>query len=120
MVSHLSNDALIALASFLVLVAIVAPARGWRIRDRASTRSALGFFSGFIATVSPIAGPTIALLYLDAKNNVIRATLAVFFIITNILALIFLTTLGKVHLSQLWIALEILPGGIVGYLLSTR
>lgn len=119
-VSHLSNDALVALASFMVLMAILFSARGWRIKDRIGIRAGLGFASGFMATVSSIAGPAIALLYLDAKNNVIRATLAVFFMVTNALALIFLTSFGKVHHEQLLVTLEILPGTLVGYLISTR
>ena len=119
-IANLSDKAVVVVASVLVLIAIGASVRGWRINDTSVTRFVIGTASGTMSSVAAVAGPVIALFYLDAKNNVIRATMSFFFIATNSLSLIFLAVVGKIHPQQLLISLEILPGALAGFFVSSK
>ena len=117
---NLSDKAVVIVASALVLIAIGASVRGWRIKDTSATRFVIGTASGGMSSIAAVAGPVIALFYLDAKNNVIRATMSFFFIATNSLSLIFLAVVGKIQPGQLLISLEILPGAFAGFFISSK
>lgn len=119
-IANISNTSVVIAASASVLIAIVASMRGWRIRDSVPSRFSIGIVSGCMSSISAVAGPVIALFYLDAKNNVIRATMSFFFIATNSLSLVFLASVGKIHLEELLISFEIIPGALGGFLLSSK
>lgn len=118
--SRLSANGIVTIASILVLIGVVASIKGWRPRDSAVSRFSVGAGSGLMAAISSIAGPMVAVFYQDSKNLTIRATMSIFFIVTNITALVFLAILGKIHHLELIASLQIMPGMLIGHLISTK
>lgn len=79
-----------------------------------------GVLSGFMATSSSIGGPPIALVMQHEENDYIRANLAAFFIVSCLMTLAMLTTVGRFGLQHLLIALPLMPATLAGYWMATK
>lgn len=77
-----------------------------------------GLASGVMGTLSSLDGPPIALLYQHQKAEVIRATLAGYFIIGSVLSLLTLAIVGKVTLLSLAQFLYLAPPALCGFYFS--
>jgi uncharacterized protein len=79
-----------------------------------------GTLSGFFGTITAIGGPPIALLYQRERGPVVRGTLSAFFVLGVVISLAGLLVAGKFGVAQLRLALVLIPGALVGYLVSGR
>jgi len=106
--------------SVFILLAVFVSAVGIRFPPRRSVLTLAGFFSGLMGILATIAGPPMALVYQDAPGKQLRATLSGFFIIGTILALFSLSTIGRFGLQEIVLAGVLIPGILVGFLLSKQ
>lgn len=77
-----------------------------------------GLFTGLTETATSIGGPPLALLYQHAPAPILRATLAVCFLIGQIISLGFLWIMGRVDGAVMTVALGLFPPVILGATLS--
>jgi uncharacterized membrane protein YfcA len=79
-----------------------------------------GAASGFMATAAGLGGPPVALIYQRAPGARLRGTLAAYFIIGTVVSLIALAAVGRFTREELRLSLFLIPGTVLGYLLSHR
>ena len=78
------------------------------------TRLAGGIASGVTSTVAAIGGAPLALIYQDRSGAELRSTLAISFVAGIVISLVGLALAGKVEGWHLILALELLPGLLLG------
>lgn len=117
-ISYLSGIVFNLVIAVMILIAIVLSLLPFQL---ALTRKSLllaGFGSGVMGTLSSLDGPPIALLYQHQKGEIIRATLAGYFIVGAVFSLIALGFAGRVTLHSFYSFLMLAPPAILGFLLS--
>lgn len=85
------------------------------------TRSAavgVGVFTGVTETATGIGGPPLALLYQHAGGPTLRATVALCFLVGEVMSLALLALAGKIAAGQMLAALCLMPLVIAGTALS--
>jgi uncharacterized protein len=104
----------------MVLLAIIISVSG--IHPKVSPISLLtaGVFSGLMGTTSAIGGAPMGLVYQDQKGPKIRGTLSSIFVFGTIISLISLMVIGRFALLELKLALILMPGIIIGFLISRK
>jgi uncharacterized membrane protein YfcA len=113
-------DGLSLLFGALVLVAVGVSVSGVRLRVSPRTLLGAGTLSGFMGTAVSIGGPPIALLYQHESGPRIRGTLSAYFVLGVSMSLIGLHFVGLFGLTEFMLALQLLPGVLVGFILSRR
>jgi uncharacterized membrane protein YfcA len=78
------------------------------------TRLAGGIASGVTSTTAAIGGAPLALIYQDRSGAELRSTLAISFVAGIVISLVGLALAGKVEGWHLVLALELLPGLLLG------
>jgi len=78
------------------------------------TRLAGGVSSGVVGTVAALGGTPLALVYQDRSGAELRSTLAISFLVGIAMSLVGLGLAGKVEGRHIVLALELLPGLLVG------
>jgi uncharacterized membrane protein YfcA len=116
--SMLPTDALSVLFALLVLCAVAVTVRGRRLTPTRRNLAAAGVTSGFMGTISGIGGPPIALAYIGLEGPALRATLARFFLVGNLVAIPTLVVVGRLGADELVPCLVLLPGAVAGFLAS--
>jgi uncharacterized protein len=81
---------------------------------RNSTRLTGGVASGVVGTVAALGGTPLALVYQDRSGAELRSTLAISFVVGIAMSLVGLGLAGKVEGRHVVLALELLPGLLVG------
>jgi uncharacterized membrane protein YfcA len=81
---------------------------------RNSTRLTGGVASGVVGTVAALGGTPLALVYQDRSGPELRSTLSVSFVVGIAMSLVGLGLAGKVEGRHFVLALELLPGLLVG------
>ena len=81
---------------------------------RNSTRLTGGIASGVVGTVAALGGTPLALVYQDRSGAELRSTLAISFVVGIAMSLVGLGLAGKVEGRHVVLALELLPGLLVG------
>ena len=71
----------------LVLLAVAVSIQGRRLAPPDRNLAGAGLASGFMGTISGIGGPPIALAYLGLDGPALRATLARYFLVGNLVAI---------------------------------
>jgi len=104
----------------LILVAVVMSAGGFRLSQRAGTIFGVGIVSGFMSSTVAIGGPPIALAYQHAEGKQLRGTLAFIFTIGTVISLTGLFLVDRFRIDELQMALVLLPGTLIGFMLSGR
>ncbi len=104
----------------IVLIAVVLSILGLRLPPKKVLYFFVGTISATMATIATIGGPTVAMAFQDEEGSRLRATLASYFIALSILSITTLSLAGKVGAWELWHALYMIPGMMLGYLLSNR
>jgi uncharacterized membrane protein YfcA len=79
---------------------------------------AAGAVTGVTETATGIGGPPLALVYQHRPAPVLRSTVAVCFLVGEIISLALLAATGKVDARQLEVALLLVPALVAGALLS--
>ncbi len=116
--SLLPGDALSVLFAALVLTAVALSLRGRRLPPTARNLAGAGVTSGFMGTISGIGGPPIALAYLGLDPPALRATLARYFLVGNLVAIPTLMVVGRLGADELLPCLALLPGVVAGFVVS--
>lgn len=112
-----------ALALFLglsVIVAVLLSLSSIRFRASKGSMFFAGFLSGFMGTSSSIGGPPMALVMQHEANDFIRANMAAFFIVSCIMSLAMLTSIGHFGPEQILASLPLMPAALVGYWVAMR
>jgi uncharacterized membrane protein YfcA len=78
----------------------------------------VGLFTGVTETATGIGGPPLALLYQHARGPVLRSTVALCFLVGEVISLVILTVSGAVRSGQVVAAAYLVPAAIIGTVLS--
>ena len=117
-ISYLTGRLFDIVIACFILIAIGMSLMSVRIDLNRRSLFLAGFGSGVMGTLSSLDGPPIALLYQHQKGEVIRATLAGYFIIGSLISLAVLACAGRVTLHSVYAFLILLPPTILGFILS--
>ena len=104
----------------VVLAGVAMSALGPRFEQSRTALLGAGFLSGVMGTATSVGGPPMALLYQHAEAHRIRGTLAGFFSIGVVMSLTGLAVVGRFGWSHVRLALLLMPGAILGFVLSRR
>lgn len=108
------------LAAAMVLVAVALSLGGLEVRRTRPALTGVGVLSGFMGTAATISGPPIALAYQRASGPLLRSTLARFFLIAAVVAVVTLVPAGRLGLDEVGEGLALIPGVVVGFVVSRR
>ncbi|MFL6205696.1 MAG: TSUP family transporter [Acidimicrobiales bacterium] len=117
-IAMLPADALSLVFALLVLAAVAVSVAGRRLSPTRSHLAGAGLASGFMGTISGIGGPPIALAYLGLDGPALRATLARYFLVGNLVAIPTLIVVGSLGTEDVGACLVLVPGSIGGFLVS--
>jgi uncharacterized membrane protein YfcA len=79
---------------------------------------AAGAITGITETATGIGGPPLALIYQHHPGPVLRSTMALCFLVGEVMSLGLLALTGRLDAGQLWAAAWLLPALAVGALVS--
>ena len=85
---------------------------GFEVRN--GTRLAGGVASGVMSTTASLGGPPLALIYQDRSGAELRSTLSISFVLGIFMSLAGLALAGKVEAHHFVLALQLLPGLLLG------
>lgn len=115
---HLSRSGLELAVALGVLAAVVLTAVRPRIRRTRVSMTGAGALSGFAASTAALAGPPVAILYQGEPPRVLRGTLSGVFIAGTPITLVILAIFGRFGLSDLRLALVLVPCTVAGFATS--
>ena len=101
-----------------VLLAVAVSLTKWQIHPTYPNLGAAGFASGFMGTITSVGGPPMAIAYQRGDARVRQATLAAYFGVGSVLSVVVLSIAGEIHARQWKLALVLLPGIIIGIVVS--
>lgn len=111
---------------FMVMALLMLAGRDWRAGRSRTLRHAVGTFSGMMMGATSMGGPPVV-LYLTGRGlakSSLRGTLALFFLIVNLCALIAFLSYGLIGaglaVKSLIIAIAIIPGYYLGSYFSRK
>lgn len=104
----------------LLLLALVFMTAAKNIPVNRNIGAAAGYLSGFMGTITAVGGPPMALVFKQYEPKVIRANLAVFFLISSLCATVALYLVDKLTMQHVKLFLLTCPGMLVGYYLSQK
>ncbi len=104
----------------VILVAVGLSVSGLHPRRNRGTLTVAGFLAGFMGTAVGIGGPPMALMYQKVTGPEIRAALSRFFAVGGVISVVMLVAFGQFHWDDLWNGILLMPGTVVGYLVSGR
>ena len=102
------------LVGFLIVIAALMSFLSPTFEVNNKTRLAGGIASGVTSTTAAIGGAPLALIYQDRSGAELRSTLAISFVAGIVISLVGLALAGKVEGWHLVLALELLPGLLLG------
>ena len=103
-----------------MLVAVAISISGLRVEPRPVSLVVGGALSGIMGTIASIGGPPLALLYQHAPGARVRGTLSSIFLIGTLISLVALTLVGRFGRDELRLTLALLPGVLLGFVVSRR
>lgn len=103
----------------MILLAVVVTVLGPPLRPTPRTLVGAGVVSGVMGTIVSIGGPPVALLLQRDEGSKLRATLSGYFIFSSSLSLGALTWFGQFDPPRLQLGLQLIPGAVLGFALST-
>ncbi len=116
----ISTDTFETVLGVVVILGAALSAVGPEVRLTRGSFLGAGALSGFFGTTAAIGGPPIALLYQREKGAVVRGTLSAFFVVGTVISMAGLAWAGKFGRTELQLTPVLLPGALVGFLLSGR
>ncbi|MFF0308281.1 sulfite exporter TauE/SafE family protein [Streptosporangium sp. NPDC004379] len=117
-VLHVSTRVLGVLVGAMVLLAVGLTGRAVAVRRTGGTVTGAGFVSGITGTATGIGGPPMALVYQNAKGPQIRATLAMFFMISACQSLAVLAFVDRLPVRALSFGALLIPFLVAGFAVS--
>lgn len=116
----ISENTMILTFGILLLIGVLISVAGIRFHPKPSTLIFAGLLSAIMGTIATIGGPPMALVYQESKGEELRSTLSGYFIIGGLFSILTLAFVGKFGETELWLSAAVLPGTILGYLISSR
>lgn len=116
----INQQALALVLGFSVLVAVGLSISNIKFKANGKSLFCAGFLSGFMGTSSSIGGPPMALVMQHQENDFIRANLAAFFVVSCMMSLAMLSTIGRFGMEHIMISLPLMPATLAGYWLAMR
>jgi uncharacterized membrane protein YfcA len=116
--SLLDANGFAILFGLLVLLGVTLSALGLHVRVTWRSTLGAGLLGGFMSTTSAIGGPPVALVYQHSPAARFRGTLSVYFILSSSVGLTALASVGRFGRAEMEFALLLIPGQILGFLLS--
>lgn len=120
MLAAMSGDQVAVAVGAMILLAVLVSLTGLDFRRTPSAMLAAGMVSGFMGTAAAVGGPPVALAYQRESGPVIRSTLCRFFLLASVPAIAVLVPAGRLGWDELAAGLALLPGVVIGFLLSRR
>ena len=117
-IARMPSDTLAIVFAVLVLLAVAVSVSGWQLARTRPNLAGAGLASGFMGTISGIGGPPIAIAYLELDGPGLRATLARYFLVGNVVAIPTLIIVGSLEVDDIPACLALIPGAIGGFLVS--
>lgn len=115
----LAQRALDGVIAGIVLLAAVAMAAGWSVRQSRRNQFIAGVASGISGTTSAIGGPPLGFLYQHSPGARLRSSLAAIFSVGITINVTALAVAGQIHREDVLTAARLLPAIAVG-LYSSR
>ncbi|CAN5588058.1 sulfite exporter TauE/SafE family protein [soil metagenome] len=112
------SDSLAILVGAIILAAVAMSVVAPDVDPTRATTLAAGFASGIMGTAAAIGGPPMALAYQGRPGSELRSTLAASFVVGGLMSIAGLFLAGKVRGWHSMLALQLLPGVVVGLGLS--
>lgn len=106
--------------SLSVFIAVAILGTGLSVPRTRATEFGTGLIAGVMGMVASMGGPPAALLFKDAKGEIVRSTLAAFFSLGLIVTVFARIAGGKITADDVTLTLLLAPGLVVGYLASSR
>jgi hypothetical protein len=116
----ISEERFETLLGIVVILGAAISAIGPEIKLTRAGFLGAGALSDFFGTTAAIGGPPIALLVQREKGQVVRGTLSAFFVVGTVISIAGLSWAGKFGRTELSLTPVLLPGALVGFLLSGR
>jgi hypothetical protein len=102
----------------VILATVVVTSVGVRLPFNRRSLVSVGVIAGVMGASSGVGAPPIALLYQHREGPELRPTLAFVYAASSVIILVFLTLFGRFGLREIGLALVLVPGYILGYLLA--
>jgi uncharacterized membrane protein YfcA len=116
----ISERTMILTFGILLLLGVAISIAGIRFPPKPRNLLFAGALSALMGTIATIGGPPMALVYQDAEGVEIRPTLSSYFILGGLLSIVTLALVGKLGQTDVRLSLFLMPGAIIGYLISSR
>lgn len=120
MLTLIPDNKLAILFGIMVLLAVGLSLLGFRLSISAPNLVFSGILSGIMGTTSAVGGVPMALIYQDLEGSKLRGTLSAIFVVGTLISIISLIIIGRFGEREIILALEIIPGIIIGYFISNR
>jgi uncharacterized membrane protein YfcA len=120
LLSVVPESSLTVLVGAMVLLGVALSVGGLDIEPTRWVNVGAGVLSGVMGTTSAIGGPALAVVYQSRPGPELRSTLALSYLAGIVLAVGALGAVGWVHEWQFVLALELIPGLLLGLWLSFR
>jgi uncharacterized protein len=115
-----AGGSLTVLVGVMILLGTALSVGGLDIEPTPWVNVGAGVLSGVMGTTSAIGGPALAVVYQSRPGPELRSTLALSYLAGLVLAVGALAAVGRVHGWQFVLALELVPGLLLGLWLSFR
>jgi uncharacterized membrane protein YfcA len=119
-IASISTDSLALMLGILVLVLVGLSLSGLHFEPTKVSLAVAGTVSGFAGTIASVGAPPMAIVYQNAKGPRIRGTLSAFFVVGVLMSITALLVVGRYGIAEISIALRIIPGLLLGFVLSRR
>lgn len=103
---------------FLILIGVIMSMRGPNFKGGSLVQLLGGLASGIMGTAAGIGSPPLALINQNRPGAELRSTLAISFVVGTLVSLAALFSVGMVHEWHALLALKLLPGLLLGLLVS--
>jgi uncharacterized membrane protein YfcA len=114
-VALLSVRAISVVVGVLILLTVAASLSTLDLRPTPRNSAGAGAIAGFSGTAASIGGPFLALVLQHERPQRLRATMALFFLVGALMAVVGLLVAGEFTLDQLWVGLAWIPFMAAGY-----
>jgi uncharacterized membrane protein YfcA len=116
--TRLGERALSTALGLLVLLAVAISMRSVRLVRRPPLLLFAGVVSGVMGTTAALGGPAVAVLYQHERGDLVRSTLATYFLVGAAMSIGALALIGRLGAREVVMGLALMPGILVGFAAS--
>ncbi len=104
----------------LVLIAVILTSTKLKVLPTTLNVLIASFVSGFMGTLTAVGAPPMALVFQHGQANMVRSTMAMFFMVGCLFSLIMLFYFGDFTMKHVYISLLFIPPLFVGFKISSH